>query len=476
MPAPPATSASPPRPWLAAVVDGGVVAGCLAAYSWARRGQLQRGYSTDEISLYFGGTPEQVMADVLTAVQPPGLRVWLSLFSDPRMALDAGRVAAFTSLLLAVPLVYGVSRRLGASAAAAGLAALAVAIDPVGVEVSTQARVYAFLVPVLVVYVAALSAWVQRPRWRSGLLAAGAAALLPQLHYITAPWLALVGVGAAVVSRRPVAALALHVPAAVGFAVWLPAILGGTGAWEPPGGHGVLEMLHRTLPLTDRAPGTVVVLVALVALAARAGRPGQLLAMAVAGLAGTALAVGAQHYLTHQAGALGLALAPLAAARVAGPLRGPSPGARPAVRLVVLVGFALLVVSRHGRSRFVLAPASRDAVQTFAHDWPDRVPPGGEVAVVPTYTVQSVLFHVKFQTLAREPRIDACRGEQRCFVARGVRFVGREPTDLPDHRPLLVVHTGYHPLDAPPSDCLVDESELPLRLYRCGEGFESTAP
>lgn len=442
-----------------------VAALCAGLFFWARRGQLDRGFSNDEISLYRPGSPADIVADVLTAVQPPALRVWLSDFGDVQAALEAGRLLSFGCFLLAVLAVVVVARRLGASVWLAGLVGAGLAVDPLGVELSTQVRVYAPLVFVFVAYAGCLTAWAERPGWRSAAGVALFSVLLPQLHYFLAPWLFVCGVGTALTARRRLATLALHVPAAAGFAVWLPAIRAHAADWVAPQGQ-LIDILHRVLPLTDRPGSTLAALAVLFAGALVSGRAGRVLAACLLGLLATVVVFGPLHYLTHQAGAYGLALTPLLVARV---LAGPRAGGRLPVGLRVLGALVVLwaLGQRQARAPYVLGPAARDAMQTLAADWSGLDTAGAEVVVVPTYMAQSALFHLKGRALGDEPRVAACAEERRCFVHDGVRVLGREADDLPRSRPLLVVHTGHHPLESPPQDCVLDASRAPLRLYRC---------
>jgi hypothetical protein len=272
-------------------------------------------------------------------------------------------------------------------------------------------------------------------------------------------------VGAAVVARRRLLTLLLHVPAALGFSVWLPAIRGQAADWVAPQGD-LADILHRVLPLTDRPGSSLLVVLVLAAGAVASGRSGRVLAACLAGLVATVAVFGPLHYLTHQAGAYGLAVVPLLLARVLAQRSAGGFLPRAAHLLAVLL-LCRGLAGRHARTPYVLAPAARDAMKAFSMEWGVLVAAEAEVAVVPTYMAQSALLHLKGRALGDEPRVEACEGERRCFVNDGVRVIGREDDDLPASRPLLVVHTGHHPIENPPADCALDESRLPLRLYRC---------
>lgn len=143
------------------------------------------------------GTTEQLLATLYVDIHPPlfvaFMHVWARLFGDGELAL---RLPALLSGLLAIPTLWWTGHRLVGDVAARW-AALLLALSPVHVWYSVEARLYAPMVLLTLLAVGTTERLCDerhpRPRWLWWLHVANAAAMLGLHYYLAIVVVALAG-------------------------------------------------------------------------------------------------------------------------------------------------------------------------------------------------------------------------------------------------------------------------------------------
>lgn len=184
------------------------------------------GWTPDEIGNLTPGGAWAVLTDSENAVNPPLWRLVASLAGDGGEAIQLGRAVAIGCGVLAVPAAYAVGRRAGGILAGT-IAATALAVLPVLVDVGTLHRAYAAWVLAALVVQLGLVAGLGGDR-RGWWVAAVGGALLAQLHYLAVPVLTLLAVATGVRQRSWRLAVALLLPAAVVLLPWADLIVAGS--------------------------------------------------------------------------------------------------------------------------------------------------------------------------------------------------------------------------------------------------------
>ncbi len=188
------------------------------------------GFTPDELGHMTPGGPWAQWGSEETASNPPLFRALISLAGDPLARAEVGRVLAWiASGVAAVVMAWGVP---STGRLAAWLAPLPFAILPVIVRATGEARAYALWAAVAAAWLVVVARWWDDEDPQLAPWVAGLAALLPWIHHLSGPWLALCGLGALGIDRRRGLALIQRlVPAGV---LALPLILRVVWAGQGP--------------------------------------------------------------------------------------------------------------------------------------------------------------------------------------------------------------------------------------------------
>ncbi len=152
--------------------------------------------------------------DVHPVGYPLLLHGWLVVFGDTDLA---ARSLSAVLGVLGIVVVFGAARRLGGPEMGA-IAALLVAVNPMHIEYSQEARSYALVFLLAAASFAALVELVHRPRWRSAVAYGAATAAAAHVHYY-----ALV-----MLLGQAAAAAAVLIVRRAGWREWRAAVLGAS--------------------------------------------------------------------------------------------------------------------------------------------------------------------------------------------------------------------------------------------------------
>ena len=225
--------------------------------AWIRLENLARGPTSDEISFLKWRGLSWIYKDSLNRLHPPFFRMSVTAWNTPEQALMLGRFGAFLAGMLAIVLVWILARRSSNSRIAALLAAAALAALPPHILFSALFRPYAALGLLMATHLLALSLWVAAPERKTLAVAVAATALLiPQVHYIGAPWLALTGLGVLGFSPSGFRRLWVYIPSALALLPLLDPItknLNVTTGSALPNSH-ILRSFEHLLGMGLRGP------------------------------------------------------------------------------------------------------------------------------------------------------------------------------------------------------------------------------
>ena len=169
----------------------------------ARWALIGHGPTSDEISLLKWRGWEWIFRDTANRWHPPLYRMSFTAWLEPEQALTVARHVSLVAGVLTIALVWLLARGLTRSRLLALAAGLGLAALPHHMLFSVMFRPYAVLSMLMCVHLVCLSRWIPAgaPRWTVwgvGLTAT----LLPQIHYLALPWLALTALGTAVTLKR----------------------------------------------------------------------------------------------------------------------------------------------------------------------------------------------------------------------------------------------------------------------------------
>ena len=171
-----------------------------ASTRWALIGH---GPTSDEISLLKWRGWEWIFRDTTNRWHPPLYRMSFTAWLEPEQALTVARHVSLVAGVLTIVLVWLLARGLTRSRLLALAAGLGLAALPHHILFSVMFRPYAVLLMLMCIHLICLTRWIPAgaPRWT--LWGVGlTATLLPQIHYLALPWLALTAVGTAVLLTR----------------------------------------------------------------------------------------------------------------------------------------------------------------------------------------------------------------------------------------------------------------------------------
>ena len=439
---------------------------------------LDRGFTSDEVSLLFRGNLENLFNSNLTSVNPPGHRLLLGWLGGGLDALQQGRLLSFVCGLIALPAVYLTARRLAGNRLIGLVAATLVCTAPVAVETSVMTRSYAPWLAVCTWHVWSTCHWMEPDRVSprvSGSVLAVTALLLPQIHYFSVPVLLVEGLFLMALSQKRLLTLGLYVPGALGFLVWLGPILEGTGNRLAPDHGGWGRALERTVALE----GTTLPLILFSLLVAGLwlGRKAQkAISAGFLGVLFGCWLFGREHYFTPHAQTFSLPFLPILFASAFGwrpPFRRDNifRGVYAAILLACMSAWALDMASRApSKLERIAEPQGRDFVAGFSERWAEWMPPDGphDIVISPRYMMQCLLLYERDLLLGQLRSEGPCEGERRCFVSDEQRFIGRPFDELPLDRPILVLYANRHPPRELPAGCtLWEPEEGAVPMYRC---------
>lgn len=190
----------------------------------------------DELAVIVGGSVDAPWDTPENRVNPPLQRVLLGAL-PPDARLLAGRLAAWLGHGLAVAGLVVLASRRGATPGAAAAVGACFALSPGAVEAGALARVYGPMAAAMVGLVLALDAAVRRPASVAPrVVVAVLAGVLPWVHHLAVPWLAVLAGWAALRSRGLLpwlAPAALSALATAAVALRAPAWSGALVGAEP---------------------------------------------------------------------------------------------------------------------------------------------------------------------------------------------------------------------------------------------------
>ena len=469
---------------------------------WLRLPLLEHGYTSDEIgTLMRVDGVREIFEDPETGTNPP---LWRILFNAPFSDVEApywGRRFSLVMGWLAIAAAFFASRAAGSKAGAVGglvagtLGALFVAIHPTTVEMSAIFRIYSWWSVTLLVHLYAMSRWLDDPKWSGPWpwLALACAILLPWLHYLSVPLLAVLGLGLAR-ARGRAAILGVYVPAALCMAPLLPYIFGETGR-RVANDEPLSKTLPKILGMGLDAPGAIVPTIANWAgrngLHPDVGPPLMLGTVALVlllnlvlwrrlswGQRGSALATVGVAIAVTLAGQFQVVREPTVVMVVACavPMLAATPLLFRSVPIRIGLGFALVwwfgsdIPAVHGyyaenRSERDHAPsfiAGLDEWETTRH--------GRPIFVHPAYHVGMLHYYAKGLMVGRVNKPIRCDRWDQCFFHNGTMFAGVDnvgPGTYLDG--LLVTFDRWRPQGFA-SDCRMRVEEVGFAVYDCRGG------
>jgi len=187
---------------------------------WLRWPLLDVGILGDEQALLQYHGLERFWRDSLSALHPPLYRMSFRMFLDPLAALEMGRMGSFVAGLALIGLMAVNARRLLGSRIAGLAAALWCAALPVGIIWSALFRPYSIWMLLVAAHMWTVMRWLEpgaeSAKWRS-IPVVLTALLLPQVHYMSVPWLAVFGLSLVVFGLVSWRRLWVYLPSALLF-------------------------------------------------------------------------------------------------------------------------------------------------------------------------------------------------------------------------------------------------------------------
>ena len=229
----------------------------LLAGAWIRVPSLTQSPTSDELSFLKWRGVDWIFRDSLNRVHPPFFRMSVTAFFEPEQALLVGRCLALTAGLLGIVVVWALTRRATDSRIAALCSAAAFTALPTHIAFSTMFRPYTALALLMAAHLLALGHWVDdKGRGRAGLWVGLTALLMPQVHYIAVPWLALTGLSVVIFTRLRWIKLAVYLPAALAMLPLFKSILGNLSAQSSAGADTTRSLEHLFGMGLHAAPGS----------------------------------------------------------------------------------------------------------------------------------------------------------------------------------------------------------------------------
>lgn len=162
---------------------------------------LGHGYQSDEISLL--RSPSSLWNDTENGINPPLHRLIVQAWLSDEPALRFGRALSFVCGVGALWFSYQIGRSIGGNHVSGAMALALAAFTDVVIEHAALTRVYSVWFLVATWHVYAALRWLAAPdERRCAVELAVSAALLPHLHYLSIPILAIEGIVLSLVSRR----------------------------------------------------------------------------------------------------------------------------------------------------------------------------------------------------------------------------------------------------------------------------------
>gem|GEM_PF-3639995 len=163
---------------------------------------IGHGPTSDEISLLKWRGWEWIFRDTVNRWHPPLYRMSFTSWLEPAEALSSARHVSLLAGLLTIVMVWALARGLTKSRILALAAALGMAALPHHMLFSVMFRPYAVMLMLMCAHLLCLSRWIQPdpPRWAPWAVGL-TATVLPQIHYLALPWLALTAVGTTALLR-----------------------------------------------------------------------------------------------------------------------------------------------------------------------------------------------------------------------------------------------------------------------------------
>lgn len=347
----------------------GVVLALFGAGIVLRVLELGHGYQSDEISLL--GSPSSPWNDTENGINPPLHRLILQAWLSDEPALRFGRGLSLVCGLGALWFSYQIGRNMGGDRVSGAISLALAAFTSVVFEHAALSRVYSVWFLVATWHVHAALRWLAAPdERRSAVEMAVSAVLLPQLHYLSIPILALEGVVLSLVSRRWTLVAKCWAPAAVTTLPLVALILRAPAPGQPGVGGGEIwrQTAFHLLGLGSNAgQGLVVALLVLAAVRwKRLDARQRYVSACLLGSLGVVIGVGAARLVRPPAVHMVL---PYACAAMAGLPRALEGMWRIGVQVVLSVG---LLLPRAGEAVFRRNVTEWDGIEAFAKSWRAR--------------------------------------------------------------------------------------------------------
>lgn len=455
---------------------------CLGAAAWLRLPMLERGFTSDEVSLVQPFRFWKVLTDAESGVNPPLLRLLFNMPFDGADVLVWGRRTSLVAQLGAVVLAFVAGRRLARGRNLGGLlAALPLIVLPLAVEQAARYRSYSFSLVTAYWHLDALTRMLDAdaaeapPRARFEF--AVSAFLLPQWHYFWAPVLLVEGLGLLMFAPRSRRRIMLYAPAALGTlpAIWF--IASETSRRVMPGDAPLDAAITTVLSLGLRDQvGRTAAVAGVGLLASLLGRPALRIAgLSIAGVLATS-ALLAPHQLFRPPAALFL-LPGLSAVFAGVPALVPEIGFLARVHLQPVLAWPLWALLTWG----TVEPAVErypftiwhngdqpDEVRHFAAHW-ERIGDSvdaGVIGVYPSWYISALRIYLDVPGPPQRPRDHQCGPFEHCFVTDGRMLVGLD-TPRPRGLPLdgLVSFDWHSPPEVP--GCRLTRSRTNFHLFDC---------
>jgi hypothetical protein len=449
----------------------------LLTGAWVRMRSLDQGTTSDELSFLRWRGVDWIFKDSLNRVHPPFFRMSVSAFFEPEQALLVGRCMALTAGLLSIGVVWALTRRATNSRIAALCGAAAFAALPTHIAFSTMFRPYTTLALLMAAHLLALGHWVDNEgRGRAGLWVGLTALLMPQVHYIAVPWLALTGLG--VVSLTPLRwiKLAVYLPAGLAMLPLFESIFGNLSAQSSAGADTMQSFEHlfgmglnasKQAPfLSQMWPISLTALVLTTLLWRFICRQQQVLVLGGIAMCLTVLWVAGKHHLAPSTQMLGAPfLIPLVVS-LPWVLVHRSPFLAPIAPAVFVAIVGNITVLLHARLTYELSHSkSHDRLQLFLSQYSTTTPKGHDIRFKKPTDVDLARFALT-QSLQTNNDTESGCPDSRCFQYDG-RFWLAGFKDK-GHRPSVWVSPRRQFSDPLPEGCTAMEgSSLMPALAVC---------
>jgi hypothetical protein len=228
----------------------------LLAGAWIRVRSLTQSPTSDELSFLKWRGVDWIFRDSINQLHPPFFRMSVTAFFEPDQALLVGRYVALTAGLLGIVVVWALTRRATDSRLAALCGAATFAALPAHIAFSAMFRPYTTLALLMATHLLTLSYWVDnKGRGWAGLWVGLTALLMPQVHYIAVPWLALTGLSVVILTPLRWTRLAVYLPAALAMLPLFGSISSNLSAQKSPGANIMRSFEHLFGMGLSAAPG-----------------------------------------------------------------------------------------------------------------------------------------------------------------------------------------------------------------------------